>query len=329
LNKWRAFMPSSTAATNSRVLAWLQLLRVPNVFTAIADVSMGYLVADGGAQRPWLWFSLATISSCMYLAGMALNDVFDYHVDRRERPGRPLPSGRIERRSAAIVAASLLGAGIVLAWPLGLASRSAAPFQFSAGPLTLALGISILFYNGLFKATALGPLFMGGCRFVNVLLGMGVTQEPRLFQSPAPWIVAMGIGLYVTGITWFARYEAVESPRRGLLAGLALMLVGVTLLNTLALDGTLPHSRVRVTFTREWVWPMLLWLSTVPVWRHSLLAILDPQPAKVQAVIKQALFALIVLDAAVALIVAGPLYALGIFALMIPAALLGRLVYVT
>ena len=31
----------------SRAFAWLQLLRLPNVFTAVADVTMGYLVTKG------------------------------------------------------------------------------------------------------------------------------------------------------------------------------------------------------------------------------------------------------------------------------------------
>ena len=37
----------------------------------------------------------------IYAAGIALNDVFDYAIDLEERPGRPLPSGRVSRRFAA------------------------------------------------------------------------------------------------------------------------------------------------------------------------------------------------------------------------------------
>ena len=38
-------------------LAYLQLLRLPNVFTAWADVSMGYLLATGG-HASWRVFDL-------------------------------------------------------------------------------------------------------------------------------------------------------------------------------------------------------------------------------------------------------------------------------
>jgi hypothetical protein len=49
----------------------------------------------------------------------------------------------------------------------------------------------------------------------------------------------------------------------------------------------------------------------------------------VQGTIKHALLTLIVLDAVIVLIVAGPTYAVGIILLTIPAAVLGRWIYVT
>ncbi len=77
--------------------AWFELLRIPTVFTAIADVSMAYLVADGALRRVGLWLGLLVVTVCMYWSGMILNDVFDFSVDVRERPDRPLPSKRIAR----------------------------------------------------------------------------------------------------------------------------------------------------------------------------------------------------------------------------------------
>ena len=51
----------------------------------------------------------------LYASGTALNDVFDFEIDRAERPGRPLPSGRVSSRSAAWLG----GLGLVLGppWP--------------------------------------------------------------------------------------------------------------------------------------------------------------------------------------------------------------------
>ena len=72
---------------------YLELLRPPNVMTAVADVLAGYAVAglSNWAALPWLLGATA----CLYAGGVVLNDFFDRHLDARERPERPLPSGRV------------------------------------------------------------------------------------------------------------------------------------------------------------------------------------------------------------------------------------------
>src|SRR5262249_7892817 len=81
--------------------AWLQLIRLPNVVTAAADSFAGWLLVEGSAIPPGRWLPLAATSMVLYASGTALNDVFDFEIDRVERPSRPLPSGRISRRTAA------------------------------------------------------------------------------------------------------------------------------------------------------------------------------------------------------------------------------------
>ena len=61
----------------NRPLAYAQLLRLPNVFTVVADVLMAGLVCGAIWDAP-VRFALAAAASCLlYLAGMASNDVFD------------------------------------------------------------------------------------------------------------------------------------------------------------------------------------------------------------------------------------------------------------
>ena len=74
---------------------------------------------------------------------------------------------------------------------------------------------------------------------------------------------------------------------------------------------------------------LLLGLLMFSVLRRCVVAALDPGPAKVQAAVKQSILSLIWLDAAMALVVANPAYAIAIAALLIPALLLGRWVYST
>src|SRR5215213_1708073 len=86
------------------ILPWLRLMRLPNVFTAIADVAMGYLFVRHSIDSVPLFACLAVASASLYLAGMVLNDLFDFEIDARERPFRPLPS-----RQVSVFWATLLG----------------------------------------------------------------------------------------------------------------------------------------------------------------------------------------------------------------------------
>ena len=90
-----------------------------------------------------------------------------------------------------------------------------------------------------------------------------------------------------------------------------------------------PRFGVPIQFDKPVVWPFLLLLIMYSVFRRCLMAIIDPNPETVQKAVKLCIFSLIVLDASVCLAVRGPFYSVGILALLIPAALIGRFVYST
>jgi hypothetical protein len=75
-------------------------------------------------------------------------------------------------------------------------------------------------------------------------------------------------------------------------------------------------------------WLLLAFLA-VTVLRRCLLAVWTPDPQRVQAGVKIAIFALVLFDASVALTAAPSYYALAIVALLAPMFLLGRWVYST
>src|SRR5262245_9706210 len=131
----------------NKFLAALQLVRIPNVFTAMADIFMGFLVAHGSLNPTREFLVLLLASSSIYLAGMALNDWFDFEVDRQERPARPLPSGRIARSHALGLGIFLVSVGIVAAFVAGPTSRNVA----------LILIVTVVAYDGWLKSTILGP----------------------------------------------------------------------------------------------------------------------------------------------------------------------------
>ena len=310
----------------SKVIAYLQLLRFPNVFTAFADVVMGFLFVSASLVPLGGLVALLLSSACLYLAGMVLNDLFDYEVDKKGRPFRPLPSGRISLSTATFMGFGLLGAGILFG-ALGGVFFSLNTATWRAATVAAALASFVILYDGVLKQTVLGGLAMGSCRTLNVLLGMSlfpaVGTGSYLSFSVAQWCVAGGIGLYISGVTWFARSEAKESSRMQLAAGAIVMFGGIVLL------AIFPRYGVSVQFANPVVWPFLLLLVMISVIRRCLVAIVDPRPETVQKAVKLCIFSLIVLDASVCLAVRGPYYSVGVLALLIPAALLGRVVYST
>ena len=293
---------------------------------------MGSLVVSH-AQQAWTGFVfLALASSALYSAGMILNDVYDIKIDAEQRPHRPLPSGRISTRFASGLGCFLLGFGVVIAAVCGFQESAAGVPPWRSGLIALLLAVSVVLYDATFKKTLLGPLFMGSCRMLNVLLGMslaalaGGASFSLLNFSPFHWLIALGIGVYIVGVTWFARSEAEMSARAQLGFGLAVMICGVVLLGLAprwAGDDTAFYLDPQVS------WPGLLCLLTVVLLRRCVLAIADPQPRRVQAAVKLSILSLVLLDAAVAMLVSPWYCALAVLALLIPTLFLGRWVYST
>ncbi len=187
-------------------------------------------------------------SSLLYLAGMVLNDVFDLEIDRRERPERPLPSGRISLAAARRIGWTLLPAGTLLgiaAISIGTGGGFFAGRHLGSAAVAPLLAACILSYDAWLKRTPVGPLAMGGCRTLNVVLGMSALGV----QLPADgWLAAGAIGVYVTGLTWFARTESDRSSRPQLTFAAAVMAAGIAML------GWLPAWSDRVLFRGRPTW---------------------------------------------------------------------------
>lgn len=311
------FFPFPFFRSFPRLRAYAQLVRLPNLFTALADICLGTLGATAlmaAARIEWFPFTcLLAASACLYSGGMAWNDYFDMEEDRRERPARPLPSGRLKRREAKRLGTSLLALGCICAF---LAGWTSAGFCWS--PLLLAglLVLVILLYDAWLKRTWAGPFGMGLCRFLNVLLGFSALLV-------ADWrsiYLASIVGIYIVGVTWFARTEARRSKPASLKKATSVMLAGLVL--------AVPAPMLVPPGASSPLFPYLLvglgfWVG-IPVCR----AVGQPIPARVQAAVKRSIFGLIVLDAVLASALIGNA-GLGILFLLVPALVLGRWVYST
>jgi 4-hydroxybenzoate polyprenyltransferase len=183
-------------------------MRPANVVTAVADVLAGMAIAGYfiglapgsfgwgiGPQISLLPVILLCISTIgLYSGGIILNDVFDAELDAKERPERPIPSGLISKKAATIFGAVFFFIGIFAA---GLYSSGA---QY----LAAAIMISCLVYDKYLKYHSIfGPLNMGLCRGLNLLLGMSII--PSALQQW--WFLAIVPIIYIAAITMVSRGE--------------------------------------------------------------------------------------------------------------------------
>jgi 4-hydroxybenzoate polyprenyltransferase len=310
---------------NPRLLAFAQLLRLPNVFTAFADIALATAVATAVLPATTLAFwlaaaMLALTSGCLYLAGMVWNDIFDRAEDAVTRPNRPLPSGRIRVRTAALLGTVLLLLGLAFAAIAGI-PRLGESTDWNREPLLYALGIAaaVLLYDGNLKRTPLGPLGMGLCRFLNVLLGLSIVPDAAIEVGLRIHLSAV-IGIYIVGVTWFARTEEGQSNRRQL-AGAACA-IGMALVLGLTLRARLPLDSGTVLF------PYALVLFGFFVGRPIVRAVSSCGPREVQAAVKRCILGLVGLDAILAAAFVG-VPGLLILLLLPPAIAIGKWVYST
>ena len=183
-----------------------------------------------------------------------------------------------------------------------------------------ALAVLIVLYNAGLKRTLLGPVAMGGCRMLNVLLGMSVLGGSwRL----AHWAVAAGVGVYIAGVTWFARNDFRRSDRRQLAAATLVMLAGIGLV------GSLPQLTGDLWLLHQlrpelWRWYTIVALLAVFVLVRGVPAIVQPSPGPVRAAVRRSITALIFLDAAACYAGAGPFYAILVAVLVVPTTIVER-----
>nr|WP_037858343.1 UbiA family prenyltransferase [Streptomyces sp. NRRL S-340] len=138
------------------------MLRLPAVLTVPGDALAGAAAAGRAGPRTLL---AVGSSLCLYEAGMALNDWADRAEDARERPHRPLPSGRIRPRAALAAACALTAAG------LAAAAGAGRPALAVAAPLAA----TVWAYDLGLKRTPAGPLAMAAARGLDLLLGAAAT----------------------------------------------------------------------------------------------------------------------------------------------------------
>lgn len=312
--------------TPSRRSAWSSLVRLPNVFTVVADVSAAFLLVGGwphDAGAAGRWAAIVVAGVLLYWSGMILNDVFDVEKDRIERPHRPLPAGQISIRSAQTAAVICMIGGIAMAAISGLIP--AAGLRSTIGPAVVALilGGCIYLYDGPAKRTVAAAYLMGGCRFLSFLLGASpvalagdwidpIAGFPRLAVAAA-W----GFGLYIAGLTLVGRKEAAVTSTASshVSVGAVLTLLGLIVI---AMSPRASSGEILFRIDPRILFPGAIAMIGYPIVLRAFRAAVDPVAGKVQMTVRSGILTIIPLSGCVAVLGAGAAGAV-VFALWLPA----------
>ncbi|MFJ6573458.1 SCO3242 family prenyltransferase [Streptomyces sp. NPDC091292] len=196
---------SASASGLGRPSDWVELLRLPALFTVPGDALAGAATTGRRPGRRTLYAIGASL--CLYEAGMALNDWADRAEDAVERPHRPLPSGRIRPGAALAAAGALTAAG------LALAARAGRPALAVAG----ALAATVWAYDLGLKHTPAGPVAMAAARSLDLTLGAAATGGRARDAVPS----AALLGAHTLAVTAVSRHEAEGGSSAVPLAALA------------------------------------------------------------------------------------------------------------
>lgn len=184
-------MSSGSYSVQPRVL--FELGRVSNLPTVWSNVLAGMVLA-GGILHTLPLVIVLVACSLLYVGGMFLNDAFDAEIDARERPERPIPSGRVSRQAVYAMGYGQLALGVVLLLTVDL----------QAALMGLLLAGAIVLYDAWHKDNALSPVLMGLCRvLVYAVAGFATVAAP----NPALLWGAVALLSYLVGLTYLAKQE--------------------------------------------------------------------------------------------------------------------------
>lgn len=214
--------------------AWLELARISNLPTVLSNAIAGATIGStayamehiakrglvtwfGGFHthpgpvgpidplETWLGtFELVgplAIPLLAYVGGMILNDAFDAEIDARERPARPIPSGRVGQRAAFAAGFTLLAAAIVLAVLVGAGAAVVVA--------TVLLAVIIVIYDRFHTKSITSTLLLALCRALAALIPMLAFAQGEFVTLVTRGAIMLPIALaaWTLGLSLLARGE--------------------------------------------------------------------------------------------------------------------------
>jgi hypothetical protein len=286
-------------------------MRPANIVTSVADVLAGITISGFFTKQfttvdlllPVVLICASTIG--LYGGGIVFNDVFDATLDAVERPERPIPSGLVARQQAAVLGTLLFVIGITSAFLVSSVS----------GIFACLITLTALTYDKWGKHQAfLGPLNMGLCRGLNLLLGISILSTSLISW----WFLAIIPVIYIASITMISRGEVHGGGRQ--------LLYVASLLYSVVTGCIIYFAFTKQTLSFTVIFLMVfLWM----IFRPLLAAIGNASGKNIGKAVKAGVIALIVMDASLAAAFGSFIMALFIILLLPVSLWLSRLFAVT
>jgi len=190
-------------------------------FTLIAP-ALGFASAAATAigaypREPWSWGLIvppvigAVMAAVLNIASNGLNQIYDFEIDRINKPKRPLPSGRLSMREAWVVTVASFVLAFVLAWFVAPGGRHECFW------MVLAAGaITTLYSVPPFRTKRLGIWANVTIAIPRgVLLKVAGWSSVKTAMGFEPWFLGAIFGLFLLGATTTKDFADMDGDARG------------------------------------------------------------------------------------------------------------------
>jgi 4-hydroxybenzoate polyprenyltransferase len=202
----------------SRPALYLEFARPFTLFAPALGMASGGATAIGAAPRePWSWWLVvyplvgALMAATLNAASNGLNQIYDFDIDSVNKPGRPLPSGRMTCGEAWVFTILAFAAAWLLAWLVAPGGRHQCFWLVVAASV-----ITTLYSVPPFRTKRLGlwaNLTVAVPR--GMLLKVAGWSSVKTVAGFEPWYIGAIFGLFLLGATTTKDFADMEGDARG------------------------------------------------------------------------------------------------------------------
>jgi geranylgeranylglycerol-phosphate geranylgeranyltransferase len=164
---------------------YVMIIRPVNFGITAVSVYVACLLSGGTQEQIVIMLFAALSAALVGSGGMVINDVIDIDIDRINKPERPIPSGRIDIRSALVYYTLLTGSGLFLS-------------AFTTQPaflILLSIVPVLVFYSKVLKRTPLfGNILVGSVTGLIFIYGGAVVGNMGEMVVPALFAFLINVG---------------------------------------------------------------------------------------------------------------------------------------